>query len=128
MSVLKLLIGIIWRFAGMCFRGVIWANRQVIRAIPVVVACVAATFALAAGVVLVLVLLHVTSVQATFGTGTTIAILLGSAGLLVSSMGVLIAALRYIDDRNMRPKGPGRSGEEHLVIPPMRQDQNRRGG
>jgi hypothetical protein len=63
-------------------------------------ALLATAFTVIATVVLVYVVTHVDEVWLLVGTGTTIMILVATSGLMVSSIGVLIAALRYAAERN----------------------------
>lgn len=125
MSVLKSFAALVQRLSRMLWRGTLWVGRQVSESVPVVIKCTACVFTVIAGVVLVLAATHVTMLLALVGTGTTIAVLIASIGLFVSTIGVLIAALRYVAERNAGVKAPDQSRGGHQANIPMRQQQNK---
>jgi hypothetical protein len=123
MSVLKSFYVNLKVFNQALWRWVLHGCYLVFQIIPVVIAVMAVAFTVTAGFVLILVVTHVYELAPLVGIGTTIAILIGSFGLFVSTIGVLIAALRYATERNSGMIPPEQHRGRHQASTPLTQRQ-----
>jgi hypothetical protein len=71
---------------------------------PVILALIVGALAIIAGVSFILVVVHVDELEQAVGGVTTIQLLFGALRLLVGTIGALIAALRYVSERNGKSK------------------------
>ena len=113
MSALNLICLKLRAFSQALRRYYLLACKRVYQILPVVIAVITSAFTVIACIVLVLLVAHVDELRPSVGIGTTIIILIGSIGLFVSTIGVLIATLRYASERGSGSKTFNQSIGKH---------------